>query len=295
MRTVSPVVALAVLGLLLVGGMLTGPAAAEEHVEAELLEHVNPRRLALDPGEEAVYDLVFEGGPFTGGWLFLFNAKDVQGAVDVTFSYLEEDGSEREIHTWRYADNEYRLESTQMPWDGFYRLRVENLGDDEARVVFFYDQACNCAAKPIPVELPQGMVVFNVDVQKGSTWRATVEEPPAHQLRMLLAFRLDDRSIFPEDFGQVAESINASVVDGKRVHVIEWEARETGRYYLFADPLRTDPDEIDTSDPPGSIVRSVMIVPRFERIAAPEEAPGPGVATVAGLAVLLALVVRRRL
>lgn len=268
------------------------PPAASHSGGAHALPHVNPQGGWLNATETETYDLFFAESPtgfFDAGWVFVVNGIVYEGNATPAMSLLFQN---RTVATWAIAPGKVTRQLTGlMPETGLYQLQLRNPGPGRVHVGFFYDQSCNCAAKPIPVEVPNGMVIFNADAQKGSTWRATFSEPAVHRLRLDLATRTDERSRWPGDFRVLQSSTAAASpasAPNARLHELTWTADATARYYVFVQSVAADYGKFDTSSPERA-VGSVMVTPLFEQTGtAPKGAPSIEAAlmvvTMAGLA-----------
>lgn len=294
MRPLPP----AVLALLLLPAAL---AAAHGGNEAP---HVNPFQVQLAPGGLQHIELTFtEGGPdgrFGPGWVFVLNAAMPDGSAPMVVALRPGHlgGLGAEVAAWRLGPGVQRV-TGPMPAEDVYTLEFRHGGGPgNASLLFFYDQSCNCAAKPIPVEVPNGLVVFNADAKKGATWKATFPEPAVHHLKVTLAKRTAEASRWPEDFQVLQTSAAATVRDvgagPARLHEVTWTADADTRYYFFVESVAADRAKFDASSPERAM-GSVMVTPLFEQLAAAAK-PAPGLEAAGGLAaVATAALAARRL
>ena len=273
--------------------LLAAPLAAG-HGGGEF-PHVNPLQVTLPPEGERLVELTFTeagpGGRFGAGWVFVLNALVAPGApmrVDLRPGHV--DGLGEPVASWNFSAPGPQRVTTLMPVEDVYTLHFRHGGGaGNASLLFFYDQSCECAGKPIPVELPNGLVVFNLNATQGATYRATFFEPAAHTLRVALALRTDPRSHWPEDFAVLQSSQEAQVRDvgagPVRQHELTWTADRTDRYYFFVEAVSTDRSKFDPRNPQAALA-SVMVTPLFEQVSAPPKAaPGAeGALLLAGLA-----------
>lgn len=288
-RAMRPRLVLAVLVAL-----LAAPLAAA-HEEGGI-PHVNPFIGDLPVGEVESFSLAFEEGPFEAGWVFIVNAIVYNGTAAPNFTLRFDNAS---VASWSAQPGAVTRHLTgRMPSSGLYGLDVTNPGPGTVKAGFFYDQSCNCAAKPIPVEIPNGLVVFNADAKQGATWKATFPEPAVHALKVTLATRTNERSQWPQDF-RVLQTSTAPVVKDvgagpARLHELTWTAERDDRFYFFVESTQANLSRFDTRSPQAAVA-SVMVTPFFEQLAAqPKPAPGAEVALVVGALALLVVVERRR-
>ncbi|MBW3583685.1 MAG: hypothetical protein KY455_11355 [Euryarchaeota archaeon] len=264
---------------------------ASAHGEATHIPHVNPLFFELEPGERETQDLAFDEGEFQKGWVFLVNAVVTNGAGPIQVDLVSE--SDETVLTWTLpADGTLQTLSGSLPETGFFLLSLMNEGDDIARVSLYYDQSCNCAQKPVPAEIPGGLVVFQVDPHEGDDWEAVILEPPAYDLKVHLALRVDhERGVWPDDF-EILETSDTTTSDpsGRDAHHFAFTADRAARFYFFAEVVGFHPEGVDRTTQ-GSFFASVTIVPLFELTGSTKEASGmallwPLVSTVGLLAVL---------
>lgn len=289
---------------LVVAGVMPGlPSAEASHAMA--FPHVNPRDVRLAPGASETVDLSFneplevppgtpEGG-FGADWVFIINARrgDASGPVEVALRRGHMDSPGATVVSWTVRSAGTEVLTARLPASDLYSLVFRNPSvERNASLVFVYDQACNCASKPIPVEVPGLTVIFNADARQGATWKATFPEPPVHALKVTLAKRTDNRSRWPEDFQVLLESPQG-VRNAPRppMHELTWTADETTRYYFFVQSTRQDLSKFDRSDPAAS----VMVSPSFEQLSATESRPVPEAPLLGLVAVTAAgFLLRRR-
>lgn len=255
---------------LLVLLLLAPVAAAHGGHEAE---HVNPARIDLAPGASNTTELTFtEGmgnGSFEAGWVFVLNAILIPGSAPATVELHvgHEVALGRAVATFTVQAGPTQRFTAAMPETGVYSIVVRNPSvAQNTSLLYFFDQSCNCAGKPIPVELPAGLVLFNVDVPRPSTWKATFPEPPVHRLSVVLATRENPNSSWPQDFRVLQRSDQAVLRDvgagPARLHELTWTADQPGRYYFFVQSAGIDLSKFDRADPVGS----VMITPLYEQL-----------------------------
>lgn len=279
-------------------------AAAPSLAHEDHTPHVNPLTADLGPGEDRTWFLEFtedetSGGKFGAGWVFVVSARHLEGPA--ARIELLTAGDNRTVGSWTVEPgNATQVFSGFMPSEDFYSLRVTNPAEEgRLRMIFFYDQSCNCAAKPIPFEVPDGLVVFNIDVVQGRRVKAEILEPPAMSIDLWLATRTDEASVWPEDFRVLQESREARAFREEgapsegRVHTFEFTADATQRYYFFAQSDEVFRDRIDPQSPGASL----LIVPQYEVTEGePKATPLGGLLPLAALALagLLAAALRAR-
>jgi len=262
--------------------------------------HVNPSTLSLAPGQEQRVELTFTegdtGGNFEAGWVFVLNLQlwNGSGPLDAVLQAGHAEHPNATAATWHFPGAGAQHVTAGMPATDVYTLTFRNPAatGSNATFSFFYDQSCNCAAKPIPPtdlqgrSMPGGVVIFNADVKKGAQWDAQFFEPAVHTLRVDLAKRTNATSHWPEDFHILESSTQAKLVPpAARQHEFNWTADETTRYYFIVQSTAADLSRFDPADPgPG-----VMVIPNFEQVKAGDAdvKPSPGF-EVAAMALALA-------
>lgn len=270
------------------------PLAGANHPQGGFI-HVNPRTGTLAPGARDAIPLDFERGPFERGWVFVMNARVASNATPARAELVYEN---RTIAAWDVPPgNNTRLLSTLMPETGFYILVWSNPGDETVRYEFFYDQSCDCAGKPIPFEIPDGMVIFNQDLERGQRVRALFAEPPAMAVKIWLAKRTGSGGTWPTDFTILQESLEAEVfrepgapTEG-RLHEFNFTADETTRYYYFVQSKEVYRDRVRSPN-------DVFVVPQFQ-VSSGTDTTGTkstplGIAIVLAALALSAVLSRRR-
>lgn len=301
----------AALPLLALASLVIAAPLAVAHGGGEF-PHVNPLSVTLAPGQNRTLELTFEENmtraamgnkSFEAGWVFILNAvPQVGGApmvVELRPGHNVNLGDAVATWTITAPAGNTSLQATTvhaaalMPVTDVYSLVFRHGGGtSNATLTFFYDQTCNCAGKPIPVEVPNGLVVFNADVKKGATWMASFPKPPVHDLKVTLATRSDLRSRWPEDFAVLQTKQDAVARDVARLYEVTWTAEQDGRHYFFVESTKQDLSKFNPRDP----IAGVMVTPFFEQQGAAAPQKTPLGAEVALLAVGLAAVVvgRRR-
>lgn len=264
--------------------------------------HVNPMTTSPRPGGNESVELTFNEGMidrqdprFEAGSVFVLSARlgNGSGPVEVALRQGHVASLGATVAAWTVQGSGTNHVTVSFPAMDVYTLVFRNPGPGNASVTWFYDQSCNCAGKPIPVEVPEGLVVFNADVKKGSTWRATLPEPRALDISIALAKRVNDQGRWPQDFQVVQRSERAVTKDvgagPVQVHELTWTADADARYYFFTQSTAVDTAKFDPRDPAGS----VMITPLFEQLG--QQKTPLGLEVPAGALLLaLALAARRR-
>jgi hypothetical protein len=262
--------ALAALAMLALA--LAPPAGA--HGPASF-PHVNPLPVTLAPGEQKAVDIAFDeemadgtmaNGTFQQGWVFLLNAKvaDGSGPVDAALRLGHQEALRDVVANWTVAAGPTQHLSARMPATDFYVLTLRNPGAANASITFFYDQSCNCAGKPVPTEVPDGIVVFNVDLKQGRSVDAVIPEPPALRLKVDAALLASPRARWPDDFRVLASSAAPrTTAEGARVHEFHLAAEQDERIYFFAEATGVDAAKLDRSSP-ERYVASLTITPYYD-------------------------------
>lgn len=248
------------------------------------IHHVNPYTIQVPPGEAAESPIEFEEGDLREDWLFVVNAF-AEASLPVSVTLRGENSS---VMNWTLlGDGSTRYLTTRIPATAPYWLRFQNPGSEAARVTFYYDASCNCAGKPIPPDVPYGLVVFQVDPLGGERLRTVIPEPRALDLRVTHALRLNATSQWPGDFRVLEESTAAVPREQANVHLFEWTAESAERHYFVVTATSTDHEYFE-SLPPEDAMLAVYITPYTEKVAA--ESPGfswLAAVTVAGAALAL--------
>ena len=273
MRTLVPV-ALAII-------LLAQAPTALAHGSA--ITHVQPFNIELPPGEQGTFGLEFEEGDLRADWVFLLNAVARDNAVTVTLR-----GESGVDATWNLpGDGNTHYLTGRVRKTEAHGITVFNPGPNKANVTLYYDASCNCAGKPIPPDVPNGAVIFNVDVQDGDIMRTQFPEPPALKLRVTHALRVNDTSVWPKDFRVLSTSSTPTQKDGKPVHVFDWTADRAGRFYFFVEAIAYDESKFDPSQGELAIL-SVYVEPDNQKVGS-AKSPGPAAALALAALVLAAL------
>lgn len=287
-RRAGPLLFAAVLLASLLAAVPAATAHGDEH-DGPGFPHVNPRSFDLAEGANASVHIAYtlNSPAFHAGWAFVLNAAVTGGSATPT-AELVQNGTV--VGSWEITPGG----QTRHLWGAFAEtgeaeLRFSNPGPGPVNLTVFYDMSCACAGKPIPPEVADGTVVFNVDIRAGDTWRATFPEPNVHRLNVWLATRTDDRSVWPDDFEVLQESRDPIEQDGGRFHVFEWTAEETGTYYFVMQSVAID--ESLYEDP--NVAATVYVVPSFREVTGEDDGgTGPaGPATPLGVEVVAAALV----
>jgi MYXO-CTERM domain-containing protein len=273
--------------------------------------HVNPFPVRLGPGEAQFLELTFEENmtkaaegnhSFEAGWVFVLSAFLTSDSAPVQVALHPGHNLSRgpAVANWTLASHGTQVVTAGMPVTDVYTLELRHGGGPgRTNMTFFYDQSCECAGKPIPLEVPNGAVLFNVDVKQGQTWKATFPEPPAYDLSIVLAERTNPLSRWPQDFSVLGRSDQPVVRDvgagPVRLHELGWTAQHDGAYYFLATAIGVHPERVDRTDM-DRFLSSLYITPFYEQVgSAPKAAPaGPELALGALALAALAAVARRR-
>jgi hypothetical protein len=288
---------------LLLALMLLPLAAAHEGHEAE---HVNPIRIELAPGGEATREMTFtEGmgnGTFEQGWIFTISGLVGAGSAPMHVEL-------RRGHTvalgaaaaaWEFTQPATQTFTASFPATDVYTLAFHNNDTTRnATLLYFFDQSCNCAGKPIPVEVANGLVIFNVDVKRGATWMATFPEPRAYPITVALAEQTGSGGRWPQDFRVLQTSAQATTRDvgagPVRLHEVQWTSPADERAYFFVTAGTVDLSRVDRSSA-EAFLGSLMITPYYEQVASttPKPTPAPEAPLLALAIVVGSLLTARR-
>lgn len=276
----SPI-ALALVGVFLLAGVPT----VESH--GSNITHVQPFSIELPPREQGTFGLEFEEGDLRADWVFLLNAIARENNVQLTLR-----GYTGVAATWDLpGDGQTHYLTGRIKKTEIHGLSIYNPGPNKANITLYYDASCNCAGKPIPPDVPNGAVIFNVDVQDSDIMRTELPEPAALKLRVSHAIRVNDSSAWPTDFRILSTSTTPTEKDGKRVHVFDWTADRTGRYFFFVEAVEYDASKFDASQGELAML-AVYVQPNNVKVGT-ASSPGP-IAGLLFVALLLAAATLRR-
>jgi len=258
--------------------LLLAAPIGEAHGSA--ITHVQPFTIGVPPKENASFSIEFEEGVLRADWVILFNAVARNNSVQLTLRDLTGIAAFWELP----ADENTHYLSGRIKRTEAHGLTLYNPGPNPANVTLYYDASCNCAGKPIPPDVPNGAVIFNVDVLERDIMRTEFPEPSALKLRVSHALRVNDTSQWPKDFRilKVSEAPNGEK-NGKPAHVFDWTADRTGRFYFFVEAIAYDASKFDPSL--GEIAMLAVYVEPSNAKVGTADAPAPSV-VVAALAVL---------
>jgi hypothetical protein len=255
--------------------LLPSASAHQGHID-----HVNPHFSHLEPGGTNTDTLVPNEGTLEKGWEFLVVAIAQNGTATLTLT-APSGATERE---WSVAPGAVAQLNTALKESGNYTLTVADRGAGPIDVAYYFDQSCNCVGKPIPVEIPQGMVIFNIDPPKGKLVDALYPEPPAMRFKVTAAMRTGERGVWPDDFKVLTSSETPNVAtDPKappaRLHELTFTSDGT-RAYFFVEATSVDRAKVASGD-------DVLVVPTYT-LKDPVKAPAASVAAVLALLALAA-------
>jgi hypothetical protein len=216
--------------------VLLGVAPASAHGGQEISHlsvHVGP----IGAKQEKTFELAFEGGPFTAGWLFLAYGGVQSSGAPLEVELYHESGFEP-VAKWTWAAGSFHLNMTKLPKAGFYVLDIYNPGNDEAQYAFYFDQSCNCLDKSIGLD--DGYGLFNFEIPAGrdvdlsfvlgqfDTTTNTLNPPQGVRVLAWAATLENDRALWPDDFRilSTAES-KAGLLD------ISFQTKAKGTHYVM--------------------------------------------------------------
>lgn len=268
---------------LLLPAIVAGPALGH----APAVEHVTPVLEEIGAGAQVVYHLHYERGDFAAGWLFTLAIRFTGGEGPVEISLTTENGTS--VNNWVLTrPNVTSHLSALLPETGAYAIGIRNSGDAPAYVQFFYDQSCDCAFKPIPIEVPEGVVVFGVTVEGGARWRLVYPEPLVHTLTLHLAVLENDRAQWPEDFRVIEKSETPVETPDGLLHEFVVAPEERTRYYVFAESVDTDLSWLSQLAP-EEMLYAVSIFPSYEEMDPLRQTPQPGFVGLCAIVVAAAI------
>lgn len=259
------------------GAFIPGPVQAHE---GDHLEHVSPTWGRIDPGEEKAYPLRFENGSFQAGWLFgVFGALVPPPSDSILNVSLVLNGTV--LDRWQWSAARENFNTTTLSETAEYDLVLYNPTIVPQRFLFYFDQSCDCLAKPITVS--KGIVLFNFPFKAGD--RASVEIPSVEgwELKGTVATRADPRGHWPEDFRVWTEA----TFQGKGWLKLRWKASEDATHYVFVQALQGAQFSLDQTQ-----MKVVEITPLVERDKG--FLPGPALGAPLALAAALLLFRPRR-
>lgn len=265
--------------------LLTGLAAG--HGGEGHIPHMNIVVQDIAGGAVADHRLEFEEGPLRAGWVFALIIAQQGGNMPLWVAVVSENGTE--ARNWTLQQGIVNKLTTLLPETGEYEVHLENPGNETARYGFYFDQSCNCAGKPIPAELNPGLVIFNVDAQRGRRVQANFPEPEGVAIKVTAAVLDGERGSWPEDFRVLGISTKPRDVRARedlpvvKIHELIVKFEETGRIYFFVEPLHYR--QFDSMD-------DLLVTPFYEPLEK-KEAPGPHLLAVLVGVAALAVTVRR--
>lgn len=251
---------------------------ATAHMGPGSLNHVSPSFGPILAGANKTFHLTFENSSFVEDWVFL-----IYGAA-----YSNDHGNEtlwltllldnQTVTRWGWSSETFHLNTTRLPATAEYDLRIDNPNPEPMSYIFYFDQSCDCLAKPIV--LPGGSVLFNYEFPKAQQASFAIPTIDGWTLRAQLATRLAAGSVWPEDFRVLDDERQA----GQGWLRIPWNAKAGTTYYVMVQALQGVHFDLDPSQ-----TRIVDVTPLLEH----KNAPGTAVPILL-LAVLAAVLLRRR-
>lgn len=226
----------------------------------------------LPPGAEETFGLAPPTGPLPAGLLLVINAVVYEGTAAPEVALQLRNAT---VFRWPVAPGQVtRHLAAVTPEPGNYVLAIRNPGPGPVRLGFFYDVACDCPAKPLPVAVPNGVLVFPLDVTPGA-WAVNVTEPAVHRIDPDVAqFDSPGATTWPDGFHVV---VNSSAGRAHAEHRVPWKAPEGGLFYLVARSAHADLGKLDLSSPSAQNF-STLVATRFVRVG---DAPRPSASTPA--------------
>ncbi|MCA1813675.1 MAG: hypothetical protein LC624_06960 [Halobacteriales archaeon] len=268
--------------------------------------HVNPQRLDLAPDVTTPVELAFvesmgfqqgdaNATGFEAGALFALSiVPPANGSVEVALRRGHDQAPGDLVRNWTASGSATQVLGARLPANDTYTLWFHNPGQASVSTQFFYDQSCNCAGKPIPSEIPHGLVIFNADTFHAGWLHAQVFEPPALHAKVGVG-TLEPGGAWPQDFHELAESAAGRAVPGAQGRVHDFNVTSTGptRFYFLAQGVSVDASALPRD--PQQRVDALMLTPSFETGTGgpPAKTPLPALLPLLGLG-LAALVLRRR-
>ena len=249
---------------------------------APLTDHLSVLSGTLTPGVNQTWALEFEGGPLQKGWVFLLEAR-VSGSITAVLSL---DGITAK--TWSITPTAW-YDTFVLPGTGVYDLTLSNPGTSPVAFRVYFDQSCSCSAKWFPKAMPDGLIIFNVEVPRASTVVAQFNKPLAMTIRVTAALLARPGGRWPDDFTELGE-VDTPVprrADPSLPPVLLYEVNVSApagaRVYYFVEGASYNPaDDTATDD-------LARLVAPFIDFAAPPPSPISPLVFV-GLAGALALV-----
>lgn len=215
--------------------VLAFPASAHQQTGGPLA-HVSVQLAPLEPGESRAFWIEpgAEEGPWRAGMVivlfvqFYNEARDAK--VELLFSEVEV------VKSWRLTDDVHHKVSTVLPFDdGPYELRFTNNATAKTQILFFFDQTCNCTAKPIPLD--EGWVVFHYDFKADRRFLVAVPVLVENwTVQGQLAWLRGEDGRWPDDF----EILEDQTVSGGWLNFTGVPESDR-RYYIFYHAVSGSP------------------------------------------------------
>jgi hypothetical protein len=229
MRAVAAAVVFALL-------LVAVPPAVGHAGEAH---HVIPFTAVLGPGEVQEVPLAAEVGPLQGDWVFLVVAWTETNGTSATFEMFT---GGTVAANWTLPHSGTVRLFTTVPLTADYMARLHNPSSwDTVKIIFYFDQSCNCVGKPLPAGFGDAIIMFNYDFLAGDDVEVVLNDPQAMTTRMTLARRTGAGSDWPEDFTAMQASEDATFEAGvngaedQNVHRFALIAPEDGTYFFVVE------------------------------------------------------------
>ncbi len=258
----------------IMAGLLLVPATATAHSSGgPALNHVQVKPLQLEANASQTVWIETGEGPWQAGMILVLFVSFYNESRDVAVELLFNHSTV--VQSWRFVTDAIHKASVRLPFDeGPYELRFTNRAVGQTQLFFYFDQTCNCVAKPVPLD--EGWVVFHYDLRAGRTYEIATPVPAQWKLRAVLALGGRETGAWPADF----EILQEATLQGAPYWInFTVTPAEDERHFVFYEALEGSPAFPD----PG---KYVDVTPRLQDLTddAGGESPGFGLwVALAGL------------
>ncbi len=270
MRALLAIATLAILAL------AAAPALADHPTN-----HFSVSVKDLAPEESITIHAGFEGGPLQKDWVFILVGAVISdhAPLQVVLSLHGDDLGE-----WIWAPaEEAHLATLALPETSRdYVIELTNIGNESLRYAFYFDQSCDCLAKPLP--FPGSFAIFNYDFKEGDDVWFSFDAPPGTEYEYEVLTRIGESGEYPMGFAVEARYPADALENG----TIRFTATRPTTYFFLVHSL---------GGPEGAMLVPVVDVAHAKTNAdevATKATPGAPALALIGIALVVARATRRR-